>query len=219
MASIVSYTKRMFCERLSKHINDGWAGNDFKITTNELCLYIDAGIPYVMKGQMYENAKAVGVFETIDAYLVSYAITGLTKNSATNEWVAILPQTPLALPTGYNITDAYISDTSYGRGQSVFITQTKRVPYRANLPKPSGVFARVEYNKMYLQSYNGMSLLNQTLNVQMPISRTEDLDAEMNMPDDAIQPLFDYVIKQVASRYQLPNDIVADNLPAGNKSS
>ncbi len=215
----ISYTKRMLCERIVKHINDGFPGNDFKITTNEICLYVDAAIPFVMKGQMFENAKVSGIFETIDAYLVTYLISPLTKHTPTNEWKGTLPQTPLALPTGYNITDAYISQAGFGRGQSIVFTQTKRVPYRNNMPKMAAVYARINGQDIFLQSYNGMPLLNQDLYVEMPISRTSDLDAPMVMPDDAINPLFDYVLAKVKDRYMTPIDTVADNLPAGNKSS
>lgn len=217
--SVVVYTKRQLVQRVIKHINDGWYGNDWKVTDNEVLLYLDSAIPFIMKGEMFEGAKVTGLFEVPDAYLVTYLITPLTKNTPTNEWVGTLPQTPVALPTGYNITDAYISATGYGRGQSIFITSTKRVPYRNNLPKPSGLFARIEFNKIYLQSSNGMSLNGQNLYVQMPISRTSDLDEPMSIPDDAIQGLFEYAVKQIVSRYAVPKDIIQDNLPAGNKTS
>jgi hypothetical protein len=217
MAAII-YSKAQLIERIKKHIAGDFTGNDFKITDNEVLLYIDAGIPFVLKGQMFENVKITGVFEVPDAYLVTYLISPLTRNTPTNEWVGTLPQTPLALPTGYNITDAYISQVG-SSNQSIFITSGKRVPYRNNLPKPSGLFARVEYNKIYLQAPNGMPLSGQNLYVQMPISRTSDVNDAMNIPDDAIQPLFDYVVGKIAQRFSLPKDIVQDNLPSGNKSS
>lgn len=217
MAAII-YSKAQFIERVKKHIAGDFVGNDFKITDNEILLYIDAGIPFVLKGQMFDNVKVTGIFEVPDAYITTYLISPITRNAATNEWVGTLPQTPLALPTGYNITDAYISQPNQGR-QSIFITSNKRVPYRNNLPKPSGLFARVEYNKIYLQSPNGMPLSGQDLYVQMPISRTSDISEPMNIPDDAISYLFDYVVNKIKERFSLPKDIVQDNLPSGNKSS
>lgn len=214
----ITYSKAQLIERIKKHIAGDFAGNDFKITDNEILLYIDAGIPFVLKGQMFENVKITGVFEVPDAYLVTYLISPLTRNTPTNEWVGTLPQTPLALPTGYNITDAYISQVG-SSNQSIFITSNKRTPYRNNLPKPSGLFARVEYNKIYLQAPNGMPLSGQNLYVQMPISRTDSVNDPMNIPDDAIQPLFDYVVGKIAQRFSLPKDIIQDNQPSGNKSS
>lgn len=214
----IAYTKSQIIERIRKHLNDGFPTTDFKVTDNEILLYIDAAIPFVLKGQMFDGVKITNVFEVPEAYLLTYLLT-LTKYAPTNEWVATLPQTPLSLPTGYNITDAYISTPGLGRGQSVFINQTKRVAYRNNMPKPNGVFARVETNKIYLQSYNGASLNQQQLYVQMPISRTADVNDVMSLPDDAIEPIFQKVVATILQRYQIPQDIVSDNLPAGNKSS
>lgn len=214
----IAYTKKMMIERIAKHLNDGYPTTDFKVTNNEIQLYIDAAIPFVMKGQMFEGAKISGVYEIPEAYLLTYLLT-LTKYAPTNEWKATLPQTPLELPTGYNITDAYISQSGLGRGQSIIFTKTKRVPYRNNMPKPAAVFARIESNIIYLQSWNGTSLLNQNLYVQMPISRTASLSDVMSLPDGALEPIFQKVIATILQRYQIPNDQILDNLPAGNKTS
>ena len=55
--------------------------------------------------------------------------------------------------------------------------------------------------------------------VQMPISRTADKDAAMYLPDDAIEMVFNKVVATILQRYQIPQDIVKDNLPPGNKTS
>ena len=215
----IAYTYSMFVERVKKHLNDGFPTTDFKVTSNEVLLYIYSAIPSVLKSQMYENAKVFNIFEVPDAYLLTYQITPLTKNAATNEWKGTLPQTPLELPSGYNITDAYVSQAGYGKGQSIIFTKTKRVPYRNNMPKMAAVYARIETNIIYLQSYNGMPLNGQTLYVQMPISRAASLSDVMSLPDGAIEPIFNKVIETILQRYKIPQDTVLDNLPAGNKTS
>lgn len=217
--SVVTYNKQQIIERVKKHLNDGFPHQDFTISDNEILLYIDSAIPFVLKGEMFDNAKITGVFETPEAYLATYEITPLTKYTPTNEYVGDLPQAPLGLPTGYNITDAWISRSGFGRGQSIFITSSKRNPYRNFLPKPSGLFARIEGDKIYLQSYNGTPLIDVNLYVQMPISRTDSLTAALNIPDSAIEPIFNQTIKTILQRYNIPQDIVKDGLPAGNKTS
>jgi hypothetical protein len=215
----IAYTKAQLIERVNKHLNDTFPGNDWKVTSNECLLYIDSAIPFVLKGQIYENAKVFGVFEVPDAYLVSYELTSITRNSATNEWKVTLPQTPLELPTGYNITDAYLSQPGFGRGQSIIFTKTKRVPYRDSMPLMAAIYARIETDVMYMKSYNGMPLNGQTVYVQMPISRTDNINDIMSLPDGAIEPIFNKVVATILQRYQIPQDTVADNLPPGNKSS
>jgi hypothetical protein len=213
----IAYTKGMMLERVKKHLNDGFASGDFTISDNEVLLYIDEQIPFVLKSQVFENAKVNGIFEVPDAYLLTYELT-LTQKTSTKEWYATLPQTPLALPSGYQITDAYFTSNG-SRGQALFFLSPKRTSYRNLLPKPAGIFARLEGNKIYLQSYNGSTLLNQTLNIQMPISRTASVTDVMNLPDDSISLIFDKVVAKILGRYNIPQDVVHDSLPAGNKTS
>ncbi len=216
----IPYSKKMLVQRVRKYLsNSKLLGDDFVPSDNEILLSIDSNIPFVLKGMLFENAKVTGVFDVPEAYLVTYNITPLTKVNSTGEWVGTLPQTPLALPSGYNINDMYFSDNLKFRGQGVFLIDAKRTSYRDLMPKPSGVSARLEGNLIYLSANNGMPLNDSDFYVQMPVSRTEDVDAPMNLPDDAINPLFSAVVKSLLQRYSVPMDIVEDDLPAGNKSS
>lgn len=217
--AVVPYTKRAFLERIKKHLNDGFPGEDFNITTAELISYVDAGIPFILKSQAFENAKITGVLEIPDAYLVTYQLTIEDQNSSTREWYVTLPQTPLELPTGYDITNVYVSDPQFGRSDNALPIKNKRVGYRRFLPHPSGFWYRVEGQTMFLQADDGGALLDYTLNIQMPVSRTDDLDDTMNLPDGALEPLFQKTIATILQRYQIPQDIVKDNLPAGVKTS
>lgn len=215
----LQYTKRSLIQRIEKHLNDGFPGEDWPVTTNEMLLYIDAALPVVMKGQMFELAKVTGFLEVPEAYLVTYSYTISNQNANTLEWYVTLAQPPLALPTGYDITSVYIADPSSGRSQNAYPISAKRKAYRNYMPKPSGFFYRVETQTMLLETADGSSLLGYNLQVQMPISRTTDLDAVMSMPDDAIEMVVDKVIAKILQRYQIPQDVVKDGLPAGNKTS
>jgi hypothetical protein len=217
--AIVTYSKRMMLERLKKHLNDGFPGEDFNITQNELLMYLDASIPFVMKAHVFENAKITGVLDIPEAYVLTYELTISTQNASTKEWYVTLPQTPLELPAGYDITNVYVTDPQFGRSDNALPISNKRVAFRDYMPRPTGFYFRLEGQKMYLKASDGASLYNYTLNVQMPISRTDDLDDPMNLPDGALEPLFQKTIDTILQRYQIPQDIVKDNLPAGVKTS
>lgn len=217
MAAII-YSKQQLIERVKKHLSDGFPKSSFPVTDNECLLYIDAAIPFVMKGQMFEGAKVSGMFEIPTAYLVTYALATLTRSLVTGEWYAALPQTPIELPTGYDITDAYFSQNGV-RSKSVLPLTTKRNTFRDYLPKPGGAFFRVEGQTIYFKVNDGSSLLQYSAYVQMPISRTADKDAAMNLPDGAIEPIFQKVVATILQRYGIPQDIVKDDLPAGVKTS
>ena len=51
----IVYSKNTLIERIKRHFNNDFPNTDFKVSDNELLLYIDAAIPFVMKGQMDGN--------------------------------------------------------------------------------------------------------------------------------------------------------------------
>lgn len=215
----ITYNKSMLIERVTKHLVGNFKGEDFKVTDNEILLLIDSFIPFVLKGQMFDNVKISGFFDVPEAYLITYELPITTQDENTREWYVSLPQPPLALPTGYDITRTYVASPSTGASRNGFPIKAKRVTYREYMPKPSGFAYRLEGKTMYLSMNDGGSLLDYNLYVQMPISRTADKTAAMYMPDDAIEMVFNKTIAAILQRYGIPQDIVKDNLPPGNKQS
>lgn len=213
------YTKQQLIERLTKHFVNNFKGEDWKVSDNEMLLYIDAAVPYVMKGQVFEMAKMTGFIEVPESYLVTYELPITTQDANTREWYVTLPQPPLALPTGYDITRTYVAEPQSGASFNAYPIKAKRVPYRDYMPKPTGFSFRLENVLMFLKMSDGGSLYGYNLYVQMPISRTADKTAPMYMPDDAIEAVFNNVVAKISQRYQIPQDIVKDNLAPGNKSS
>lgn len=214
----VPYTKQSLIERIRKHMSNGFPNADVTITDNELLLYIDAAIPQVMKAGLYENVKVSGVFEVPDAYQVSYSYT-IAQKDATDWWHLTLPQPPLALPSGYDITGVYVSSVANGVGDYAYPIKAKRQPYRNLMPKPLGYEYRVEGQTLFLKCTNGASLYGETVNVTMPISRTASVSDPLYLPDDAISMIFQQVVALLKDRMGIPQDIIQDGLPAGAKTS
>jgi hypothetical protein len=209
----------MLVERLRRHFSNGFPSSESSISENEMLLYIDEAVPFVMKGQMFENAKVTGFLETPDAYMTTYELPVLTRNAALSVWETTLPVPPLSLPSGYSINDLFFASEENGVGHNVFIVKQKRLSYRDYMPKPSGVHASIDGKTIRLQHWEGSSLFGLQLYARMPSTRTGGLDDVMNLPDDAISGVFNYVDKIISRRLMMPQDIIKDNLPAGNKTS
>lgn len=216
MATIV-YTKAQFIERVRKHISDGFGGDDISVTDNEILLYIDSALAYGMIGQVYQNAKIDGNLAMPEAYLTTYLMTTVAKDSATGYWFVVLPQPPVSLPLGYSINRVY-SASNGTVSQDFFMIKAKRVGYRRNMPRPTGIACWVEGSTLWMDASNGYPLLGLPIYAQMAKSRTDSLSEPMNLPDDAIQGIFDKVIQELDSRYQQPRDEVKDYQPAGNSN-
>lgn len=215
----IGYTKKMFIERLRRHIANGWPNDSFSATDNEVLLYIDEALAFGLVGQVYATAKLEGNLVMPEAYLSTYLLADLVQDDVTGYWYSTLPQPPISLPLGYSINQVYFAKTAYSKSQAVFPIKAKRLSYREDMPLPNGVRYWVEGSRIWLQASSGQPLLGQPLYVQMAKTRTDDLSETMDLPDDAIKLIFDTVVGRMVQRLGLPQDIIKDNLPAGNKSS
>ena len=200
-------------------MSDNFPSVDFGTSENEVLLYIDQALAVALVGQVYANAKVEGNLAVPEGYLTTYLLPSLTQDPITRNWQTTLPQPPVSLPLGYSIDDVYFANSVNGKGQQVFLIKQKRVSYRNNMPLPTGVRAWVEGSTIKLEASDGSSLLNQQLYVRMASTRTSNVNDTMNLPDDAIEVIFGNVIAKLKDRMQIPKDVIADDISAGNKSS
>lgn len=87
------------------------------------------------------------------------------------------------------------------------------------MPFPSGGRYWVEGVKLWAAANDGGSLLSYNFYAQMAKTRTESITETLNMPDDAIEAVFQNVVMKMKDRMQMPKDIIADDISSGNKSS
>lgn len=219
MASLIAYTKKQLIQRIRQHIANGFPSSEFSTTDHEVLLYIDQALAFGMVGQVYAGAKVEGNLVMPDAYLTTYLLPTLTQDSVTKKWIGTLPQPPVSLPLGYSITHIYFADSVHGQGKSVFMIKNNRSAYRDNMPRPFGVSATIEGDVIKLEASDGTSLGGESLYVTMASTRTASLTDTLNLPDDAIEGIFNNVVAKLKDRLQLPKDIVQDDVSAGNKSS
>lgn len=216
MASVVSYTKQMLIQRIRKHVSNGYANDDFSCSDREILLYIDQALAFNVVGQVFAGAKVLGTLEVPEGYLTTYQLPTLLQDQVTSEWYATLPQPPVSLPLGYSITRAYFASTQYGVSQEILPIKAKRAGYRNLMPKPAGAQYKVKGNKIYITANDGSPLAALSVYVEMIKTRTEDMNEVLNLPDDAIEGIFNNVIGKLQQRYGMPKDIIKDDIGAGN---
>lgn len=216
MASLIAYTKEMFIERIKRHIANGWPTSSFTASTNEILLYIDQGIAYTLVGQVYAGAKVEGNLVMPEAWLTTYTLATLAQDSPSGYWFSTLPQPPVSLPLGYSINRVYAAQAGSGQSQEILPIKAKRVGYRKMMPMPQGARYWVTGSKIWLAMNDGSSMLEYTVYVEMAKTRTESLTEVMNMPDDAIELVFNNVVGKILQRMGIPKDVVQDDLPSGN---
>lgn len=211
----IAFNKKQLIERVRRHLADGWPAVEFSVTTNEVLLYIDAAIASTLVASMVGIAKLTKELSTPESYIITTQLSPLVKNDATNEWYATLPQTPLSLSLGYSITNAYFADAANGQSQPIWLIKAKRSAFREYMPRPGGTSATVRGNIIYIKEKYATALAGFSVYVDMVTTRTSDITAPMNLPDDAIDAVFDKVVAKCMQRMGIPRDVVKDNIGEG----
>lgn len=215
----LTYSWLQFIVRIEKHFNNDFPGTDFSVTRNEILLYINEAMSSGIIGQVWNGAKVLGTMEMPEAYIVQFQLAALSQDTVSGYWTTTLPQPPLSLPLGYSINRVYPATTGFGQGQDCIIIKAKRVGRRKNMPMQFGVRYWVTGNKIWFAASDGSSLYGQTFYVEMPSTRAVNLTDVMPLPDDAAEAIFLKVIAKLKDRLGIPQDIVQDDLPSGNKAS
>lgn len=219
MASLIAYTKKMLIQRIRQHMVDDFPSAEFGATEREVLLYIDQAAAVAVIGQVYNNAKIEGNICVPEAWLTTYTLDTLQKDTPSGYWYSTLPQPPVSLPLGYSISRIYAAEAGSGQSQDFLPIKAKRVSFRNMMPMPSGARYWVTGSKIWLAANDGGSLFSYTVYAEMIKTRTDDINEVMNLPDDAIENIFQNVVSKLKDRLQLPKDIIVDDISAGNKSS
>jgi hypothetical protein len=216
MASLIPYTKKLLVQRLRQDLANDFPDSEFAISEREVLLHIDQALAFNAVGQIYAGAKVLGTLEVPEGYLTTYQLASLVQDNVTGVWYATLPQPPVSLPLGYSITRAYFASAGNGISQEILPIKAKRAGYRAFMPRPAGAEYRVNGTTIYITANNGQPLYDQTVYVEMLNTRTTSMTEPLNLPDDAIETIYNLAYQKLVQRYKMPKDVIEDNIGAGN---
>ena len=216
MASLIAYTKKMLVQRLRQDIANDFPDSEFAFSEKETLLHIDQALAFNAVGQVYNGAKVLGTLEVPEGYLTRYSLASLVQNQITSEWYATLPQPPVSLPLGYSITRCYFASTQYGVSQEILPIRAKRAAYRNNMPRPAGAEYTVNGNTISITANDGSPLSGLQVYVEMLNTRTSSMTDVMDLPDDAIEGIYNLAYQKLTQRYKMPKDVIDDGIAAGN---
>lgn len=216
MASLIPYTKKLFVQRIRQDLANDFPDSEFEISEREVLLHLDQALAFSVVGQVWNNAKVTNSMDVPEGYLTTYLLSSLVQNMNTSEWYTSLPQPPVSLPLGYSITRVYFANIENGVSQDVLPIKAKRAAFRRYMPRPSGAEYRINGAVIYLTANDGSPLSGLSLYVEMINTRTESMTEALNMPDDAIEAIYNLAYAKLVQRYKMPKDVIEDQIGAGN---
>lgn len=216
MASLIAYTKKLLVQRIRQDLANDFPDSEFEVSERETLLHIDQALAATAVGQIYAGAKVMGTIDVPEGYLTTYELSTLIQNDVTKDWYTTLPQPPVSLPLGYSITRAYFGNTENGISQDILPIKAKRAAFRNFMPRPSGAEYRINGETIYITSNDGSPLHNLPVYVEMLNTRTSSMNEVMNLPDDAIDGIYNMAYSKLRERYKNPKDVIEDQIGAGN---
>lgn len=210
---LTSVTYEIFCERVKRRLAAGWPNIKFNVTDNEILLYLyeDAATVIV---QMSNGGLSIDGIRTIpEGAVTTYSYTGVQIGYDPNSGLHSinLPGPPVNLPLGYSINDPYLV-ASGQRSYPLIAVSSYQRGYYDKIPMPSyGILYWAEGSVMYMDA-RGKDLIGATLKVPMLSSRSASgqMTDPINMPDDAMERVFNMVIERLTPRAVAPRDKVND---------
>jgi hypothetical protein len=216
MASLISYTKKLLVQRIRQDLANDFPNSEFAISEKEVLLHIDQALAYNAVGQIYAAVKVLGSLEVPEGYLTTFELSQLVQNQVTGEWEGTLPQPPVSLPLGYSISRAYFAGAGFGVSQEILPIKAKRAGYRNLMPRPAGAQYKVTGDKIIINASDGQPLSNVVVYVEMLNTRTSSFSETMNLPDDAIEGIYNLAYPKCRERFKNPKDVISDEIGAGN---
>ena len=211
-------TFKVFFERVKRRLSNGWPNIKFNITDNEIALYLYGCAATVITQTSDKSYSIDGIRSAPEGFITNYKFTGsqITYSNDNGLYTVTLTAPPVGLPLGYSIKSPYFSGGGAESYPLIAVHSFNR-GYALKLPTPNfGVYYRVTGSSFEMET-QGFDLINSGLNLNIPMltarSATNNYSDVINMSDEAIEMVFDMVIKELTERMNTPTDMVND----GNK--
>lgn len=205
MATISRY---VLAERIQRVIYNGLPQDDATITIPVINLWINDGLAAAAKKNYAESIQLDGVAYVNNSFYTTYKGLTITPDES-NLWKFSLPQIPLGLGKNEGISTVQFKAS----GKVSFVAaplSENQLGYFDTLKKvPNKVFYWNEGETVYVKS--NINLNNYTATVRMVSGgNSSDLDSVINLPDDYIADVINYVVKFLMTERSQPLDTTND---------
>ena len=201
-------TREIFIERILRQIYNGLPSDDSNITFNLVNQWLNDAIGIAVKNNYKESIQLDGVAYINNAFYLSFK--GLTVTAVGNEgqiYQLTLPQIPIAVGKNEGIAMLQFVDST--------ISKTSKTAVPLSMNQVTNVDSMRPLQNKIVYWYEGTTvfvktsvMLNRyTANVRM-ISGGDstDLTSTLNIPDDYIPTIVEYIKGQIAFEMSRPID-------------
>jgi hypothetical protein len=208
-------TRRFYIERLLRQVYGAMPSDDSQLTVNLVNAYLNDAIGLAAK-QCYKESIAIdGVAYVNNAFYTTFKNLAIVADSDF-VWKIALPAMPIGLGTTDAISRVQLRDTKGKVSDPIVLLSANQVAYRKSLHQPQNKLTGWnEGRELYIEAV--LPLSQYTGQVSMVSGGlSTDLDSELNVPDDYLPIVNDYLLKQLNTQRTEPQDNSNDG--SDNKS-
>lgn len=203
-------TRRQQLEVIQRLILGGFPSDDTEITQNLIDQHLNAAIGYAVKTNYKEEIQLNGIENVADAFYSQFAGISISKDNTTGWYTATLPQQPVGVGAGWDISTFMLVT---GSGAKIFAhpITPREVEFIYNTDKPCNeVFYWISGITANLHACQDITKYK--ANIRMISSQSSDPDSPMNIPDGYLPVVVDYVAKILGIQVNRPIDVSSDGV-------
>jgi hypothetical protein len=198
--------RKQYIELVRRQIYGGYVPEDAEITVNLVNNWLNHAIGIAAQRCYTDNLKMEGIAYVNGSFYTTYKGITIVKNE-TNLYRATMPHIPLGLGRDEGFANFLLKDTTANKitYPIVWITQQQRGLYQGLRSIPNKVLCYSE--GIYVYIISTITLTDYTVSVTM-ISGGDstDLAGELNVPDDYIPIMTEYLKQQLSFERSQPVD-------------
>jgi hypothetical protein len=186
-----------------------YASEESVLTNNFVQLHINDAIAMAISKSMQENYVVTGIQSVSEGFLSTFTITSFTKNADTGFYVASLPHPPIGTPENSSVSGVYFGGVK-GQSKPVLEVKANEVDYFRFMPiPPQAAFYWMEGGSIYLWLRTNLPS-NAKLFIRMATNLSTNADAPLNMPPDAVDFVYNYVMDKLYKNKSVQGDSALD---------
>lgn len=204
-------TRAVFIERLIRQYYGGQPTDDAQLTPNLVNTWVNEGVALAARQNYKDNQQVEGVGYNSDGFSIDYTNLSVTADPfEVGKNYITLPDAPLGIGENEGVKTMRLVNKSF-ISSPVILISIRESDFVDSLPKPDGVFAWYVGSKINLYSPIYPNLTDFKAKVTMiSAGNSSDLTSQINVPNDYLPVVNDYVFAQLTKMKMSKPDTAND---------
>lgn len=211
-------TRRTFIEQIRRLMYGDQPPAEANITVGLVNAWLNQGIGVAARKNYLDSIQLDGISYVNNSFYTKFSDIAVTADEQFL-WKVELPQLPIGIGNSEGISKLQFKDSDSNQISQtvVFLTQNQTTYFNGMTPIPNKLLAYSQGKYVYIVST--IMLSSYTANVTMVSGGlSTDLDSTLNVPDDYIPVIIEFLKQQLMFQRTVPRDNVDDGIDSSTQN-